>query len=136
VDHRALGRTKRRNDGLIWPRCDGLLWPHLVRWSADALVLAGALIGGWQEVGSRVQQFEQVRRDREREDLWLRAFAERHGVHRRTVQAALASPLPPARRMAVSRPAPKLGAYRELIDAWLIADLDAPRKQRHTSRRI
>jgi transposase len=35
-----------------------------------------------------------------------------------------------------SRPAPKLGAYRELIDAWLLADVDAPRKQRHTSKRI
>ncbi len=27
------------NDGLIWPRCDGLKWPHLVRSSADDLVL-------------------------------------------------------------------------------------------------
>lgn len=36
----------------------------------------------------------------------------------------------------MSRQAPKLGAYRELIDAWLIADVDAPRKQRHTSKRI
>ena len=48
----------------------------------------------------------------------------------------LQSPLPPAKRGPVSRPAPKLGAYRELIDAWLIADVDAPRKQRHTSKRI
>jgi transposase len=87
-------------------------------------------------VGSRVEQFEQIRRDREREDLSLRALAERHGVHRRTVRAALQSPLPPAKRVAVSRPASKLGAYRELIDGWLIADLDAPRKQRHTSKRI
>jgi transcriptional regulator with XRE-family HTH domain len=76
-----------------------------------------------------VEQFEQIRRDREREGLSLRALAERHGVHRRTVRAALLSPLPPARRVAVSRPAPKLGRYRELIDAWLIADVDAPRKQ-------
>ncbi len=83
-----------------------------------------------------MEQFEQIRRDREREELSLRALAERHGVHRRTVRAALASPLRPARRVAVSRPAPKLGAYRELIDAWLLADVDAPRKQRHTSKRI
>jgi hypothetical protein len=68
--------------------------------------------------------------------LSLRALAERHGVHRRTVWAALESPLPPAKRAPVSRPAPKLGAYRELIDEWLIADLEAPRKQRHTSKRI
>jgi transposase len=83
-----------------------------------------------------VEQFEQIRRDREREGLSLRALAERHGVHRRTVRAALESPLPPAKRAPVGRPAPKLGAYRELIDEWLVADLEAPRKQRHTSKRI
>ena len=83
-----------------------------------------------------MEQFEQIRRDREREGLSLHALAERHGVHRRTVRAALASPLAPTKRRPASRPAPKLGAYRELIDGWLIADVDAPRKQRHTSRRI
>jgi len=87
-------------------------------------------------VGSRVEQFELIRRDRVREGLSLRALAERHGVHRRTVQAALESPLPPARRTPVGRPAPKLGPYRALIDAWLDADRDAQRKQRHTARRI
>src|SRR5439155_17489068 len=34
------------------------------------------------------------------------------------------------------RPAPKLGAYRALIDGWLRADREAPRKQRHTARRV
>jgi transposase len=29
-----------------------------------------------------------------------------------------------------------LDGFRELIDEWLIADLAAPRKQRHTARRI
>lgn len=87
-------------------------------------------------MGSRVEQFEQIRRDREREGLSLRALAERHGVHRRTVRQALESAVPPARRAPVSRPAPKLGKYRELIDGWLIADVEAPRKQRHTAKRI
>ena len=87
-------------------------------------------------MGSRVEQFEQIRRDREREGLSIRALAERHGVHRRAVRQALASPVPPPKRAPASRPAPKLGAYRELIDQWLIDDVDAPRKQRHTARRI
>jgi hypothetical protein len=52
------------------------------------------------------------------------------------VRQALASPLPPARRPAQDRPAPKLGAYRALIDAWLEADREAPRKQRHTAKRV
>jgi hypothetical protein len=52
------------------------------------------------------------------------------------VRQALASAVPPANRMPVSRPAPRLGAYRAVIDAWLVADRDAPRKQRHTAKRI
>jgi transposase len=87
-------------------------------------------------VGSRVEQFEQIRRDRDREGLSIRELARRHGVHRRVVRQALASPLPPAKRAPVSRPAPKLGAYRVVIDEWLEADRAAPRKQRHTAKRI
>ena len=87
-------------------------------------------------MGSRVEQFEQIRRDFDRERLSIRALAERHGVHRRAVRQALAAPVPPAKRAPRGRGAPKLGEYREIIDEWLIADLDAPRKQRHTSKRV
>jgi len=44
--------------------------------------------------------------------------------------------VPPPKRRPESRPAPKLGAYHGLIDEWLIADRLAPRKQRHTAKRI
>jgi transposase len=87
-------------------------------------------------MGSRVELFEQIRRDRDREGLSIRALAARHGVHRRAVRQALASPVPPTKRSPVGRPAPKLGAYRALIDAWLEADRQAPRKQRHSAKRI
>jgi transposase len=87
-------------------------------------------------MGSRVELFERIRRDRDREGLSLRALARRHGVHRRTVRQALESALPPERKRPAGRPAPALGAYRELIDSWLIADQKAPRKQRHTTKRI
>ncbi len=87
-------------------------------------------------MGSRVEQFEKIRRDREFEGLSIRALARRHGVHRRAVRQALESALPPAKRSPVSRPAPALGAYRALIDEWLVGDRDAPRKQRHTAKRI
>jgi transposase len=80
--------------------------------------------------------FEQIRRDRDRDGLSIRALAAKHGVHRRAVRQALESSVPPAKRRPESRPAPKLGAYRELIDEWLIADQLAPKKQRHTSKRI
>ena len=52
------------------------------------------------------------------------------------MRQALAAALPPPRKQPERRPAPKLGAYRPLIDSWLIADREAPRKQRHTARRV
>ncbi|CAN5548510.1 hypothetical protein BH18ACT16_BH18ACT16_17040 [soil metagenome] len=87
-------------------------------------------------MGSRVELFEQIRRDRDREGLSIRELARRHGVHRRAVRQALASPLPPPRKRPEGRPAPKLGPYRALIDQWLAADREAPRKQRHTAKRV
>lgn len=87
-------------------------------------------------MGSRVEQFEQIRRDREVEGLSIRKLAERHGVHRRAVRQALAAAAPPERKRPQGRPAPALGAHHALIDQWLEADRQAPRKQRHTARRI
>ncbi|MBA2638017.1 MAG: hypothetical protein H0U79_07345 [Solirubrobacterales bacterium] len=43
-----------------------------------------------ERMASRVELFEQIRRDRDREGLSIRALAERHGVHRRAVRQALA----------------------------------------------
>jgi transposase len=91
---------------------------------------------GAEGLGSRMETFEQIRRDRDREGLSIRALSARHGVHRRAVRLALASLLPPPKRSPSSRPAPKLGPYRAVIDGWLEADRDAPRKQRHTARRV
>jgi transposase len=85
---------------------------------------------------SRVETFEQIRHDRDREGLSIRALAARHGVHRRAVRQALGSPVPPVERSPVGRPAPRLGPYRAVVDSWLEADRDAPRKQRHTARRV
>jgi len=35
-----------------------------------------------------------------------------------------------------NQPYPTLGGYLEIIDSWLIADKEVPKKQRHTARRI
>ncbi|MDT7722678.1 MAG: hypothetical protein QOE94_3689 [Mycobacterium sp.] len=85
---------------------------------------------------SRVELFGQIRRDRRCEQLSIRELAERHGVHRRAVRQALASAVPPPRKIYPPRPRPAIDPWVGVIDGWLLEDQNAPRKQRHTARRI
>jgi transposase len=85
---------------------------------------------------SKVELFEQIRRDRRVEELSIRELAQRHRVHRRTVRQALASAVPPPRKAYGRRSRPAIDPYVEVIDSWLLGDREAPRKQRHTARRI
>ncbi|MFZ0158548.1 MAG: IS21 family transposase [Kineosporiaceae bacterium] len=82
-----------------------------------------------------MEQFERIRREFRDEGLSVRELARRHGVHRRTVRAALADAVPRSRKVP-ERVAVVLGPYVEVVRGWLTADLDAPRKQRHTARRV
>lgn len=84
---------------------------------------------------SRVDVFAEIRRDARVEGLSVRELARRHGVHRRTVRAALTSAVPPIRKASV-RSSPRLDRFKLAVDAMLIEDLTAPRKQRHTATRI
>ena len=85
---------------------------------------------------SRVELFEQIRRARRASSMSIRELAARHHVHRRTVRQALASAVPPPRKAYRPRPQPAIGPYAAIIDEWLLADREVPRKQRHTARRI
>ncbi len=79
--------------------------------------------------------FEAIRRDHQVRGWSIRRVAREQRVSRRTVRQALLSAVPPERRVPV-RWAPTLGAAKPFIDQVLEADVEAPRKQRHTAHRI
>jgi hypothetical protein len=64
-----------------------------------------------------------------------RAIEKKYRVGRRTIVKALSSAWPEPRG-APSPRASKLDPFKPVIDEILKADLDAPRKQRHTVTRI
>ncbi len=86
-------------------------------------------------MGSRVELYAAIRFDWQRNQMSIRALADKYGVHRRTVREAVGSPVPPPRK-SPPRTTLVLDSVRELIDAMLAEDLAAPRKQRHTAKRI
>ena len=82
-----------------------------------------------------MELFAAIRRDARVEGCSIRELADKYHVHRRTVRQALASAIPPSRRTP-ARTSPRLEPFRGFIDDMLRSDLDAPKKQRHTARRI
>jgi transposase len=78
-----------------------------------------------------------VRKAHYRDGKSKRQIARELGIHRDTVSRLLrreAGEVPQFQRQEWS--CPVLGPYREVIEAWLKADEQAPRKQRHTAKRI
>jgi hypothetical protein len=84
---------------------------------------------------AKVELFEQLRREHELGVGTIAGVAAKFGVHRRVVRRAIASALPPQQHDP-ERVKPKLGAVADFIDKILDEDCRAPRKQRHTARRI
>jgi transposase len=65
----------------------------------------------------------------------IRNIAKEFGHSRKTVRKALRDVRPAYHRKEVPV-SPVMDTYRKVILEWLRSDLNAPRKQRHTARRI
>ncbi|NLN28011.1 MAG: IS21 family transposase [Firmicutes bacterium] len=84
----------------------------------------------------KVVDIECIRKLYFREGWPIRKIARELGHSRKTVRKALSDAGPWTYRLTQPRPSPKAGPYRDLIRQWLEEDRRAPRKQRHTARRV
>lgn len=83
---------------------------------------------------SKVELYAAIRRDAQR-GLSKREIARSYNVGYSTIAKAMDSAWPEQRKAYPPR-ASKLDVFKPWIDEVLLADLSAPRKQRHTVTRI
>ncbi len=84
---------------------------------------------------AKVELYEQLRRESEFGVGTIRGVARKFGVHRRLVREAVVQALPPPRKPP-QRQRPNLAIALPFTDGIPATDRQAPRKQRHTARRI
>jgi transposase len=84
---------------------------------------------------SKVEMFEEIRREYEFGVGTIAGVASKLKVHRRMVREAIECALPRPRKKT-ERPRWKIAAVAAFIDDVLETDRKAPRKQRHTAHRI
>ncbi len=65
-----------------------------------------------------------------------RQIAKERKHSRNSVAAVVADPKTATYRLTQPRAAPVMDAVKAIVNAWLVADQTAPRKQRHTAHRI
>ena len=84
----------------------------------------------------RVKLYARVRHAVQIQGMSQRAAADLFGINPRTVSKMLKFSVPPGYVRTKPPFRPKLDPFVPIINAILMADRDAPRKQRHTARRI
>lgn len=84
----------------------------------------------------KVELFENIRKDYFGHKKSIRGIARSYGIHRRQVRQAIVSAIPPVRKVSKRSGGVLTALIKQTIDKWLEEDLSAPRKQRHTGKRV
>lgn len=83
-----------------------------------------------------MELFECIRKEFFNEKKNIRQIARERQIHRRQVRQAIVNAIPPARKKGNRTCTVLTNCFRQIIDEWIKEDLKAPRKQRHTGKRI
>jgi len=83
-----------------------------------------------------MQEWTEIRRKVRVQGISKRQIMKDYGIGWRTLEKVLALPEPPGYRTGTPREKTKIGPFAGVIEQILKTDVDAPPKQRHTSKRI
>ena len=89
-----------------------------------------------RRVHTDMEMWTEIRRKVLVEHVSKRSIRRDYRVSARTLEKILANAEPPGYRQSAARPKPQLGQFLGVIDEILLADREAPPKQRHTAKRI
>lgn len=83
-----------------------------------------------------MELFEQIRKDFFDANKTIRQIARERHIHRRMVRQAIKDAMPPFRKKVIRKHTILTIFFQQIINQWLEEDLKAPRKQRHTGKRV
>ena len=83
-----------------------------------------------------VELYSRIRRECLVEGKSIRKASEEFGINRRTIRKMLKHPAPPGYQYKKGKERPKLGNVLEMVHQIIEEDKSAPKKQRHTAKRI
>lgn len=83
-----------------------------------------------------MELFEIIRKEYFQDKKSIRQIARAYMIHRRQVRQAISSSMPPIRKKCGRICSVLTDSVKPIINQWLEEDLKAPRKQKHTGKRI
>ncbi len=83
-----------------------------------------------------VDHYEVIRREHVINHKSIRQISRELGHSRKTVRKAIEHSAPPPYKTRISQTKPMMGNFVDVISNWLAEDVNRPRKQRHTAKRI
>ena len=85
---------------------------------------------------THMEWWTEIRRQVLVEEVSKRKIQRETGIHWQTLKKVLTHSSPPGYRLSEPRPEPKIGPFKGRIAQIIESDKDAPKKQRHTAKRI